>query len=48
MDLEKALKEAETGYSLKLTSTDEAEMLAYISTVLELHAKGVTYYMSLP
>jgi len=40
MDLAKALKEAETGYSLNLTSTDEAEMLAYISTVLELHAKG--------
>lgn len=35
MDLAKALKEAETGYSLNLTSTDEAEMLAYISTVLE-------------
>ncbi|MEH4221485.1 hypothetical protein POX83_27245, partial [Klebsiella aerogenes] len=40
MDLAKALKEAETGYSLNLTSTDEAEMMAYISTVLELHAKG--------
>jgi len=40
MDLAKTLKEAETGYSLKLTSTDEAEMLAYISTVIELHAKG--------
>jgi len=40
MDLAKALKEVETAYSLKLTSTDEAEMLAYISTVLERYAKG--------
>lgn len=40
MDLAKELKDAENLYSLKLTSIDEAEMLAYISTVLELHAKG--------
>ncbi|CAM7769444.1 hypothetical protein PHDIMM138B_26915 [Phytobacter diazotrophicus] len=40
MDLAKELKDSENGYSLKLTSRDEAEMLAYISTVLELHAKS--------
>lgn len=46
MDLAKAMKEAEAGYSLQLTSADKAEMLAYISTVLERHAKGELRHQS--
>ncbi|PAP44984.1 hypothetical protein CJZ35_25500, partial [Salmonella enterica subsp. enterica serovar Braenderup] len=40
MYVEIALMEAESGYSLILSCSDEAELLAYISTVLELHANG--------
>lgn len=46
MDLARIIKEAEAGYSLQLTSVDKTAMLAYISTVLERHAKGELLHKS--